>query len=280
MQYIKNYNLELYNKIIALKESNKRTIIQKIIDKIKRYTEKSIVFPQKEVDEFINIACEYMNINKDEYYKIIEQFRAGELKLIENYENQNQTDIFWFNVDKKFICVNIYAQSNFYKSIYVVLSRLLTNNITVLDYGCGTGLLAILLHKRFNFKKLVLLDIDNYTAGFVKFYIEKTSSKEIVWEDILKYSSNETFDFVQSLDVLEHLENSYEHLLKLDGIVRKGGLMALKIAFEAEDKTHLPQAAESFFVKNDGLDYLKQKYNMIKRFGYEQLVNCVYKKRG
>jgi 2-polyprenyl-3-methyl-5-hydroxy-6-metoxy-1,4-benzoquinol methylase len=287
MQYIKNYNLDLYNKIITIqKQENKRSVLQKILNKLKRklgYKEKLIVPPQEHVSEIIDIACEYMSISSNDYYKAIEKFNKEGMEIRENYENQAQTDVFWNNIDKEWLCINIYAQSVLYNTaipIYTTLRKLPLNDSTVLDYGCGSGTLAILLNKAFNFKKLVLTDIDNYIAGFVKFYIAKTNSKEISWENILEYNSNDTFDFIECFDVLEHLENSYEHLIKLDSKVRvNGGIMALKIAFECEDKTHLPQAADSFFVKNDGLSYLKQKYERIKYFG-GGIINGVYKKRG
>jgi len=280
MQYIKTYNLALYNKILALQaQENKKSVLQRILNKAKRklnIKEKLIIPPQEHIDEIIDVACDYMKIDKNAYYKAIEKFNDGGMEIKENFENQVQTDVFWDKIDKEWLCINIYVQSVLYNTaipIYTALRKLSLNNLTALDYGCGSGVLAILLHKVFNFKKLVLADIDNYVAGFVKFYIAKTNSKEIIWENILEYNSDETFD------VLEHLENSYEHLLKLDSKVIGGGIMALKIAFECEDKTHLPQASESFFVKNDGLGYLRQKYKRIKYFG-GGLVSGVYKKRG
>jgi len=286
MQYIKNYDLALYNKILALQEQeNKKSILQWILNKVKRklnLKEKLIIPPQEHIDEIIDVACEYMEIDKSAYYKAIEKFNSSGIEIRENFENQLQTDVFWDNIDKEWLCINIYVQSVLYNTaipIYTALRKLPLNNLKVLDYGCGSGVLAILLHKVFNFKKLVLADINNYVAGFVKFYIAKTNSKEIIWENILEYNSDEKFDFVECFDVLEHLEDSYEHLLKLDSKVIGGGVMALKIAFECEDKTHLPQASESFFVKNDGLGYLKQKYKRIKYFG-GGLVSGVYKKRG
>jgi 2-polyprenyl-3-methyl-5-hydroxy-6-metoxy-1,4-benzoquinol methylase len=286
MQYIKNYNSDLYYRILALQEQeNKRSILQRIVNKVKKKlkcSEKLIVPPQEHVDEIIDIACEYMNIGRDDYYKAIKKFNDGGMEIKESYENQTQTDVFWNNIDKEWLCINIYVQSVLYNTvipIYTTLRKLPLNNLTVLDYGCGSGALAILLNKAFNFKKLVLTDIDNYVSGFVKFYIKKTNRTEIFWENILEYDNDETFDFVECFDVLEHLENSYEHLLKLDSKVIGGGLMALKIAFECEDKTHLPQAAESFFAKNDGLGYLKSNYKRIRYFG-GGLVSGVYKKRG
>jgi 2-polyprenyl-3-methyl-5-hydroxy-6-metoxy-1,4-benzoquinol methylase len=270
MQYIKNYSLSLYNLITALqKQERRKTLLQRIINRAKRKWNNKKP-SQEHIDEIINIACEFMNIDKDEYYKIIEKFNNGKM----------EEKVSWNNIDKEWLCLNIYVQSILYNSvipIYTMLMELPLSNSKVLDYGCGTGTLAILLHKSFNFKELVLADIDNYVASFVKFYITKTNSEEIVWKNISENHNDEVFDFVQCFDVLEHLENSYEHLLKLNSKVRSGGMLALKIAFECEDQTHLPQAAESFFVKNDGLGYLKQKYRRVRYFG-GGIVSGVYKK--
>ena len=285
MLYIKKYNSDLYNKILALqKQENRRTFLRRIVNKVKRKLnlEKLISPPQEQLDEIIDIACEYMGVDVSDYYKIIEKFRNNGMKIKEVFENQTQTDVFWNNIDKEWLCINIYVQSVLYNTaipIYTILRKMPLNNLTVLDYGCGSGVLAILLNKVFHFKKLVLTDIDNYASGFVKFYINKTNSIEISWENILKYNSNETFDLVECFDVLEHLENSYEYLLKLNSKVKARGMMALKIAFECEDETHLPQAAEAFFIKNDGLGYLEQKYERIRYFG-GGLISGVYKKRG
>ncbi len=284
MEYIKNYSLDLYNRILALQKwENQRTFLLRVVNKVKKKLnlEKMIFPPQEQLNEIIDIACEYIGISISDYYKIVEKFRNNELEVKEYYENQAQTDIFWNNIDKEWLCINIYVQSVLYNTVipvYTTLRKMPLNNLTALDYGCGTGVLAILLHKIFNFKKLILMDIKNYAADFVKFYIAKTNSKEIVQEDILEYNSDETFDFVMCLDVLEHLENSYEHLLKLNSKMHPGGIMALKIAFESEDETHLPQAAENFFVENDGLAYLKARYERIKYFGWG-LVNGVYRKK-
>lgn len=285
MQYIKKYNLALYNKLLVLqKHERMRAILQRIINKAKRKLnlERLIIPPQEQMDEIIDIACEYMGIDECDYYKAIEEFNNCGTETGKNFENQSQTDVFWNDIGKQWLCINIYVQSVLYNTvvpIYTALRKLPLTNLTALDYGCGSGVLAILLHKAFKFKKLVLTDIDNYAANFVKFYVAKTNSKEIVWENILEYNSDETFDFVECLDVLEHLENSYEHLLKLDSKVRNGGIMALRIAFECEDETHLPQAAESFFVKNDGLSYLRRKYKRINYF-CDGIISGVYKKLG
>jgi 2-polyprenyl-3-methyl-5-hydroxy-6-metoxy-1,4-benzoquinol methylase len=285
VQYIKKYNLELYNKILALQRREKmRTVLQRIVNKAKRKLnlEKLIIPPQEQVDEIIDIACDYMGIDKCDYYEAIDRFNNCGMNMEGNFETQSQADVLWSNIGKEWLCINIYVQSVLYNTVipvYTTLRKLLLNSLTVLDYGCGSGVMAILLHKAFKFKRLVLTDIDNYAANFVRFYIEKTNSKEIIWKNILEYNSDETFDFVECFDVLEHLENSYEHLLKLDGKVRNDGIMALKIAFECEDETHLPQASESFFVKNDGLAYLGRRYKRIKYFG-DGIVSGVYKKLG
>jgi len=283
MQYIKKHNIELYNKMLALKKrENRRTFLLKLVNKAKRMLGfEKLIFPhQKQLDEIMDIACEYMDISKNDYYSIIEKFNNHETEAEEKFENQAQTDIFWNNIDKEWLCINIYVQSILYNSvipIYTTLRKMTLNNLNALDYGCGSGILAILLHKTFNFKKLVLTDIDNYAANFIRFYIAKTNSKEIIWENILECNSNETFDFVICLDLLEHLENSYEHLLKLNDKVSVEGTMVLKIAFEHEDNTHLPQAEEDFFIKNNGLAYLKANYKRIAYFGYG-LINGIYKK--
>ena len=291
MQYIKNYSLELYNKILALqKQENRETVLLKIVNKMKRMLSRHLplqeaILLQEYTDEIINIACEFMKISKDEYCEVIKAYKSGGKNLLldlkEDYENQKQTDVFWASINKEWLCLNIYIQSTAYVDIYRALNKIPLNNLTALDYGCGSGVFAILLHKKFNFKKLVLADIENYAANFIKYYISKTNSNEIVWENILEYHfPNETFDFIECFDVLEHLEDSYQQLLRLDSKLSGGGYLALKIAFEIEDKTHLPQAAEGFFVKNDGLSYLKQKYKRIKYFGQPHIVNGIYKKKG
>jgi len=285
MQYIKQYNSDLFDKILLLqKQEYKRNFIKNIFNRkvfLSKWKEKLIIPPKEHVDEVVEAACEYMNISRKEYVEIIEKFTQSGFEIKECYENQSQANIFWNNVNIEWLCINIYVQSVLYNTaipIYSTLKKMPLNNLTAYDYGCGSGILSILLNKAFHFKKLILADIDNYIAGFVKFYIQKTSAAEIYWENILENNRTESFDLVICLDVLEHLENSYDHLLILDSKVNKGGIMVLKIAFEHEDKTHLPQAAEDFFVKNDGMFFLKQKYKRLNYFG-GGLVNGVYKKK-
>lgn len=290
MEYIKNYNEELYNYIITLKEEEDKKYLEEkkkfrlFRFFIKAYKRLTVVFMPKTLQNMIiDSALQYMNISREKFDSNVQEI-LEDIKNHGRYESQKDTDIFWKNqINELWTCLNIFVQMNwygdFYSEIYKIIKK--RKNLEVCDYGCGSAVFSLVLNELFHFKHLDLFDLDNYTAGFVKHHIKTKKLDNVQWNDILEEKEDKKYDMIVCLDVLEHLENSFEIFLKLDRQLKPGGLFLLKIAFESEDNTHLPQAAEDFFFKNEGYKYLKDNYKLVRNFRYHgQLINGIYKKIG
>lgn len=75
-------------------------------------------------------------------------------------------------------------------------------NSTVLDAGCGSGVLSYLLSKKGC--KVTGVDIDKSRIDFCK---KEYKNIRFLQKDILKLDLHEKFDYVVCTDVLEHFDN-------------------------------------------------------------------------
>lgn len=286
MLYIKKHNEELYDYIKKLheeKENKRNSFFFKVK---KKFARKLNIYPKIKIsqiselfkDQIISDACDFMNVTKEVFYENINKHWERE-KELNRFNNQEETDIFWnSHIDNLWLSLNIDVQLTWYDDVYSVLLNYLDHNMSVADYGCGTGSLSFVLNKHFSFNSLDLYDLPNYASEFIKFAINKNKLKNVEWSNILE-NIDKKYDAIICLDVLEHLENSYTALLSIDSKLKKGGYLMLKIAFESEDKTHLPQSAENFFFTNNGITFLNKNYKLIHDFYiHGQIINGLYKK--
>lgn len=285
MQYIKDYNEDLFNHINKLHEIKfrKHRELKKRWNKFKQLFFKKkqfIAIPQEHKDEIINTATAFMNISKEQFFDNVKKCYAARDAKTTRFSNQKQADEYWTNdINEVWLSLNINLQINDYCHVYSDLRYILKDNMSVCDYGCGSASLALTLNKIHNLKQLDLYDLKNYVSDFAKFAIKNDNLNNVNWYNVLE-DNDKKYDVILCLDVLEHLENSYEILLKLHKKLNPGGLLVIKIAFESNDPSHLPQAAENFYFKNDGLKFMKDKFKLTKNFPEETLlINGIYRKK-
>ncbi len=280
MEYIKQYDKSLYeNLLILIKKRNKKNKMfwRKLLINFRKIKMQNI----SEIDKnlILQYALDYAQISKDEFDKHVQE-SLEELNEQKRYNNQDETNHFWNKINNKWLCLNIYVQLNFYNEIYSYICEKFKNKkISVCDYGCGSAALAFAINKKINLKKLHLYDIDNYISNFIKNTIACYKFENTVWYDILE-ENNEKYDLIICNDVLEHLENATEIIIKLYNKLNKDGYLSLRIAFEVEDSTHLPQASEDFFVINKGYEFLQNNFKLIYEYdkGQGLIINGVYQK--
>ena len=135
-----------------------------------------------------------------------------------------------------------------------VMNRWLVRNkrATVLDFGCGKGLQAIINSYKFN--KIICIDpkeesitiarkniLNKIRRGEIQYYAKKV--EEMGFE-------NDFFDGIVSYCVLEHIENYSAVLAELFRIVKPGGWILLSIDSLAviEDPVLLQKHATQFHV--------------------------------
>lgn len=224
-------------------------------------------FMQADYDQYINMIYEMQSVINDGRQKP---------RQITNYQEAVYT-----NIDKRWLPFNINLQLTDYSKCYNTILEYLNlgQKLSACDYGCGSGAFMLALNNKLSFIKLDFYDIENYPAEFIRFFIDKNTMHNMSWYNVLTENNTEQYDLVNCLDVLEHLENPFETLQNITSKVKKGGLLNLQIAFEIGDIQHLPQAAENFFVKNDGLKFLNDNYELLKCYDKHMLVSGLYRKK-
>lgn len=90
----------------------------------------------------------------------------------------------------------------YHKFRYDYVQKQIKPNSTVLDVGCGSGVLSHLLSQKGC--KVTGVDIDKNRVNFCK---KEYPYITFLQEDILKLNLKERFDYVVCLDTLEHLNN-------------------------------------------------------------------------
>jgi len=128
--------------------------------------------------------------------------------------------------NKKFLNSDI--QSRFPLSLFSRLSD--DRNPEILIAGCGTGQHSIITSQQFKGAKILAVDLSMASLAYAK---RKTAELDITsinyaQADLLKLSSlGRTFDVIESVGVLHHLENPFEGWKILLSLLRPHGLMRL-----------------------------------------------------
>ena len=112
----------------------------------------------------------------------------------------------------------------------------------VLDAGCGDGHHSLLLAKRFPSFHVTGIDIDLRLAGNGF----KTSNVTLVRDDLLNLEHQQRYDFIFSIDVLEHIPDNQEVLRRLFAALRPGGYFYLHLPNKVQLRNILP----SIFLKD------------------------------
>jgi len=126
--------------------------------------------------------------------------RCGPYHWDAYYRNPSALGLYKMHVD--------YIISNFYKK----------NRGTILDVGCGDGLISCLLaEKGFEVKGI---DIENEAIRLAQ---RKCSSVAFEVKDV--FDMNEQFDYLLASEIIEHLSNPDDFCQKIKGLFRKEALM-------------------------------------------------------
>lgn len=285
MQYLKDYNEILYDKVILLRNNYvPRKIRYGFFSRLLKPKLYICSAHKKSKQAISKLAAEFMGIGTDDIDSIAKEY-LHKLRNMQKYITESDVKPFWTTeLGREWLCLNLFTQLGFNLDFYRALLRSdkIHEGGEVYDYGCGCAALSLMLNDKFNFEKLTLSDLDNYASDFVKYYIQSTGKTNIEWENILNSDKNkkDDYDIVICLDVLEHLENSFSHFMHLHNKLKKNGILVLGIAFEGEDVTHLPQACEDFYIKNDGWTFLNENYQLYESIHYNiSLISGIYIKK-
>lgn len=109
-----------------------------------------------------------------------------------------------------------------------IINAQLDNNISVLDVGCGTGLITNLFARKYptsNFTGIDFADSINYAAKFAT--VNNITNVEFERHDFTKYPVKQQFDVVVCQGVLHHIPNRKIAIEKLKQLVKPNGTLVL-----------------------------------------------------
>jgi len=110
-----------------------------------------------------------------------------------------------------------------YSKIQAYIEQICKHNFTVLEAGCGSGLISLELARKRNLKRLVLLDIhedilEKARNNFNKFKI----NAEFMLGDVQNLPfRNESFDLVFNEGVIEHLDDMERGVKEMARVSKK-----------------------------------------------------------
>jgi SAM-dependent methyltransferase len=94
----------------------------------------------------------------------------------------------------------------------------------VLDYGAGSGLHVELWEKLFKEADLSFCDISSVAMGKFKEQYPRHANRYFLIRENKTDCSDDTFDVIVSVEVMEHVENLTSYLQEVNRLLRPGGL--------------------------------------------------------
>ena len=127
-----------------------------------------------------------------------------EVEVYKRWDEENQKH-WWFEGRKKII--------------YSILkNNIRKNDLKILDFGCGVGVNTKMLTE---FGDVTCFDPSPEAIKFLK--RKFNNDKKVLVEDNLDNCS-EKFDLIIAADVIEHIENDNEEIIKLHKLLKSDGL--------------------------------------------------------
>ncbi|RDC62966.1 class I SAM-dependent methyltransferase [Adhaeribacter pallidiroseus] len=119
----------------------------------------------------------------------------------------------------------IRADLNLHQQIAKKVEEILPPGSRILDLGAGQGALSARLHDLGY--KLIAVDVDplDFKCETVEFHKVDFNNKEEV--ERFKTEYHESFDLVLGIEVIEHIENPWEYVRLLKGLVKPKGFLII-----------------------------------------------------
>ena len=167
-----------------------------------------------------------------------------EVEVYKRWDEENQKH-WWFEGRKKII--------------YSILkNNIRKNDLKILDFGCGVGVNTKMLTE---FGDVTCFDPSPEAIKFLK--RKFNNDKKVLVEDSLDNCS-EKFDLIIAADVVEHIENDNEEIIKLHKLLKSDGLFFATV----------PAYQFLFSIKDIKLHH-KRRYNL---FNFKKLISPFFNK--
>lgn len=122
------------------------------------------------------------------------------------------------------------------------ISKLPVKNFTkVLDAGCGSGEYALKMAQSFPWIDVIAMDIkrQNFQSNYPPNFLFKRG-------DLLELEERHNYDFIYSIDVLEHIPNNIKVLRNSYQALKHDGYLFLHMPYDIDKKSIFP---DKFFAK-------------------------------
>jgi tRNA (cmo5U34)-methyltransferase len=143
----------------------------------------------------------------------------------------------------------------------------LSDDMHILDYGCGSGLIGIHLYKEVGL--LVMIDSSEGMLDILRDKIvqHNISNMKIINSSVYKFSSEaETYDVVYMNNVLHHIDDIVRFLRKITLILKPGGYLCLGDLIREDGTFH----DDNTDVKHFGFDE-NELSNILKKIGLNNI---------
>jgi len=201
--------------------------LQELIGLIENYFNSLRLTPQRIADDYLkmirDMRSEGLYFYKHGKYRCENQQIANEYvysrpEVMNYYMNALLvSQIMWKHHFNIFMCfqrnLNLLAQDR--------------TNISILDVGPGHGFFSFFVKKEFpNYEKIDIVDISETSLEMTKTILGYDFDKiHYFRKDIFEYDDSNKYDFIVLGEVLEHLDNPKEILVKLSQLLTPNGLL-------------------------------------------------------
>lgn len=151
-------------------------------------------------------------------------------------------------------------------------------NIRIFDAGMGFGQYTYFLSRFFPNSNILAVDIKEDQVNECKDFFQKNGFANVTvkLEDLLKINYQEQFDFIISVDVMEHIEDDITVFRNFSTALKKGGKLLINTPSDLggsdvhsdEDTSFIEEHARDGYNKNEIIHKLKTVGLEVTKFKY------------
>ena len=176
------------------------------------------------------------------------------------------------NTISKFVKKNTFMRRVFYKMLGLMFLRewyvkkrikeIYTNNppSDIFDAGSGFGQYSYFLAKKFNKMKLLGVDVKDDQIEDCNYFFSRLGYDNCRFEiaDLTKIDYNNRFDFILSVDVMEHIEDDTGVFKKFYNALRQNGMLLINTPSNLGGSDAHSEDDDSFIGEHVRLGYSKE----------------------